>query len=101
MALDTRGHTTGQVSFGFPRGVWPALIGDAITLPGVFFVTPEWKYGFQAYFNMAGKTRRRLLDMAAQGKRKLLSYHWAYPGFGMAEVKDSALVHVLAVRHLI
>ena len=97
MALDTPGHTTGHVSFDFPGRGWLALVGDAIAVPGVFFAKPEWKFGFDAYFDMAGKTRRRLLDMAAQGKRKLLGYHWAYPGFGMAEVKDSAFVHVPAV----
>ena len=35
-----------------------------------------------------------LLDMASAGKKKLLGYHWPYPGIGMAEKKDGAYVYV-------
>ena len=97
MALDTPGHTPGHVSFDFAGGDGLVLVGDAITVPGVFFGNPEWKFGFDADADLAGKTRRSLLDMAVQGKRKLLGYHWVYPGLGMAEVKDSAFAYVPAM----
>lgn len=32
--------------------------------------------------------------MAASGKKKLMGYHWPYPGAAMAEPKDGAYVYV-------
>jgi hypothetical protein len=34
--------------------------------------------------------------MAASGKKKMLGYHWPYPGLAMAEAKDGAFVYVPA-----
>lgn len=96
-AIDTAGHTPGHVSFEFAGGDGLVLVGDAITVPQVFFANPEWTFGFDADIKLAGQTRRKLLDFAAQGKKRLLGYHWAYPGLGMAEAKDGAFVYVPAV----
>jgi glyoxylase-like metal-dependent hydrolase (beta-lactamase superfamily II) len=94
--IDTAGHTPGHVSFELagPEGL--IIIGDAIPLPSVFFTHPDWKFGFDADGAMAGKNRRALLDNAASGKKKMLGYHWVYPGLGMAEAKDNAFVYVPA-----
>jgi hypothetical protein len=70
------------------------LTGDAITVPKVFFAHPDWKFGFDADGEAAGKSRRMLLDMAVSGKKQLLGYHWAYPGIGRAEAKDGAFAYV-------
>jgi glyoxylase-like metal-dependent hydrolase (beta-lactamase superfamily II) len=94
--IDTAGHTPGHVSLELAGGDGLIVTGDAITLPQVFFAHPEWKFGFDADGDMAGKARRKLLDMAASGKKQLLGYHWAYPGLGRAEAKDSAFVYVPA-----
>lgn len=93
-AIDTAGHTPGHVSFEFAGGDGLVLLGDAITVPQVFFANPEWTFGFDADPGMASKTRRRVLDDAARGKKRLLGYHWAYPGLGAAEAKDGAFVYV-------
>ena len=92
--IDTAGHTPGHVSFELAGGDGLVLTGDAITVPTVFFAHPEWKFGFDADGELAGKNRRALLQNAASGKKQLLGYHWPYPGLGMAEAKDNAFVYV-------
>ncbi len=92
--IDTAGHTPGHVSFELAGGDGLILTGDAITVPAVFFAHPEWKFGFDADGELAGKNRRMLLDMVAAGKKQMLGYHWPFPGLGRAEVKDGAFVYV-------
>lgn len=94
--LDTAGHTPGHVSFELAGGDGVIITADAITNPQVFFPHPDWKFGFDADHAMAAANRKKLLDMAAAGKKKLLGYHWPYPGIGMAEAKDGAYVYVPA-----
>jgi glyoxylase-like metal-dependent hydrolase (beta-lactamase superfamily II) len=96
MALDTAGHTPGHVSFEMAGGDGLILTGDCITAALVFFAHPEWKFGFDADQDMAIAARKKLLDMAATGKKKMLGYHWPYPGLAMAEAKDGAFVYVPA-----
>jgi len=92
--LDTAGHTPGHVSFELAGGEGLIIPADAITNPFVFFAHPDWKFGFDADHDTAIANRKKLLDMAATGKKKLLGYHWPYPGLGMAEAKDGAYVYV-------
>jgi glyoxylase-like metal-dependent hydrolase (beta-lactamase superfamily II) len=94
MALDTSGHTPGHVSFELAGGDGLIVTGDAITNPMVFFAHPDWKFAFDADHNTAIANRKKLLDMASAGKKKLLGYHWPYPGIGMAEKKDGAYTYV-------
>ncbi len=92
--IDTAGHTPGHVSFELAGGDGLVITGDAITNPAVFFAHPDWKFGFDADGATASASRKKLLDMAASGKKKMLGYHWPYPGLGMAEAKDGAYVYV-------
>jgi glyoxylase-like metal-dependent hydrolase (beta-lactamase superfamily II) len=94
--LDTVGHTPGHVSFELAGGDGLIITGDAITNPLVFFPHPEWKFGFDADHDKAIANRKKLLDMASAGKKKLLGYHWPYPGLGLAEAKDGAYTYVPA-----
>ena len=94
MTLDTSGHTPGHVSFELAGGDGLIVTGDAITNPMVFFAHPDWKFGFDADHTTAIANRKKLLDMASAGKKKLLGYHWPYPGIGMAEKKDGAYMYV-------
>jgi glyoxylase-like metal-dependent hydrolase (beta-lactamase superfamily II) len=91
--LDTAGHSPGHVSFELAGGDGLIIAGDAITNP-LFFQHPDWKFNFDADHTAAVAVRKKLLDMAATGKKKLLGYHWPYPGLGMAEAKDGAYVYV-------
>lgn len=92
--IDTAGHTPGHVSFELAGGDGLIITADAITNPLVFFPHPDWKFGFDADHATAAANRKKLLDMASTGKKKLLGYHWPYPGIGMAEAKDGAYVYV-------
>ena len=92
--LDTAGHTPGHVSFEMAGGDGMIVVADVITNPFVFFAHPEWKFGFDADSDKAVAARKKLLDMASAGKKKLLGYHWPYPGIGMAEVKNGAYTYV-------
>ena len=94
--LDTAGHTPGHVSFELAGGDGLIITADAIINPLVFFPHPDWKFGFDADHDTAIANRKKLLDMASAGKKKLLGYHWPYPGLGMAEAKDGAYVYVPA-----
>jgi glyoxylase-like metal-dependent hydrolase (beta-lactamase superfamily II) len=93
-AIDTAGHTPGHVSFEIAGGDGLIVTGDALTNPFVFFTHPDWKFGFDADGDAAIASRKKMLDMAATGKKKLLGFHWPYPGLGMAEAKDGAYVYV-------
>jgi len=88
--LDTPGHTPGHVSFEVPGGEGLIVMGDVITVPGVYFPHPEWKFGFDAISDLAVETRKKTLDRAAADKIKLLGYHWVYPGIGYAERSGAA-----------
>ena len=94
MALDTAGHTPGHISFELAGGDGMIVTGDAITNPMVYFAHPDWKFNFDSDHATAIANRKKLLDMASAGKKKLLGYHWPYPGIGMAEKKDGAYVYV-------
>ena len=89
-SIDTAGHTPGHVSFELAGGDGMIITGDAITNAAVFFPHPDWKFSFDTDHAAASAARKKLLDMAATGKKKLLGYHWPYPGIGMAEAKDGA-----------
>ena len=92
--IDTSGHTPGHVSFELAGGDGLIVTADAITNPFVFFAHPDWKFAFDADHDKAAASRKMLLDMASAGKKKLLGYHWPYPGIGMAEARDGAYVYV-------
>jgi glyoxylase-like metal-dependent hydrolase (beta-lactamase superfamily II) len=92
--LNTAGHTPGHVSFELAGGDGLIVLGDAFPNPNVFFAHPDWKFAFDADHDGATATRKTILDMASAGKKKLLGYHWPYPGIGMAEKKDGAYVYV-------
>ena len=52
--------------------------------------------GFDADPETAISTRKALIDRAATDKIKLIGFHYAYPGVGFAEKKDSAYAFVKA-----
>lgn len=92
--IDTPGHTPGHVSFDVPGGL--IIVGDVINNPAVGFEHPEWHFGFDSNPEQAVATRTALLDRAATDGIKLLGFHWAYPGIGHAERKDTAYRYVPA-----
>jgi glyoxylase-like metal-dependent hydrolase (beta-lactamase superfamily II) len=92
--LDTAGHTPGHVSFELAGGDGLIVLGDVFPNPNVYFAHPEWQFAYDADHDKATAARKTILDMASAGKKKLLGYHWPYPGIGTAEKKDSGYVYV-------
>lgn len=95
--IDTPGHTPGHISVELAGGRDNLIItGDACTSDVIFFAHPQWHFGFDTDEELALKNRLSLLDRAANGKIKLLGYHWTYPGVGYAERKGEAYRFVAA-----
>ena len=84
-AIDTPGHTPGHVSFELAGDDGLIITGDAIVNPAVFFAHPEWKFGFDSDPDLAIKSRKMVLEMAATSKKQVLGFHWPYPGVGHVE----------------
>jgi glyoxylase-like metal-dependent hydrolase (beta-lactamase superfamily II) len=82
-AIQSDGHTVGHTSFVIASGNKTLLVvGDASNDPRIFAKRPDWHFGFDADKDMAVKTRRRLLDMAAADKMQVSFYHAAFPSTG-------------------
>jgi glyoxylase-like metal-dependent hydrolase (beta-lactamase superfamily II) len=94
--VDTAGHTPGHVSFEMSGGDGLLITGDAIPNPMVFCPHPDWTFSFDADKALAVTSRKKLLDMAATGKKQMIGYHWPFPGLGRVEAKDGAYVYAPA-----
>ncbi|MCW6511716.1 MBL fold metallo-hydrolase [Lichenifustis flavocetrariae] len=84
-ALDTPGHTPGHLSFELAGGDGLLIAVDVANNEVVSFEHPDWRFGYDTIPELGVRTRRRLLDRAANERTKLLGYHWGYPGLGFAE----------------
>ncbi|HET7717737.1 MAG TPA: MBL fold metallo-hydrolase [Bauldia sp.] len=92
--LDTAGHTPGHVSFEIAGGDGLILVADAIVFPTISFEHPAWRFAMDSIQDLAAASRVRLLDQAASEKKRLVGYHWPYPGIGYAEKAGSAYRYV-------
>jgi glyoxylase-like metal-dependent hydrolase (beta-lactamase superfamily II) len=89
--VETSGHTPGHISILVRSGTDQLLIGgDAISNPIVSFAKPDWKWGPDIDSDRGAATRKRLLDMLATDRIRLLGYHLPWPGHGYVEIKDLA-----------
>jgi glyoxylase-like metal-dependent hydrolase (beta-lactamase superfamily II) len=95
-ALDTAGHTPGHLSLELAGREGLLITADVATHEIISFEHPEWKFGYDTIPDLAIKNRIRFIDRAATEKRKLLGYHWAYPGVGYAERSGTAYRFVSA-----
>ena len=94
LVLDTPGHTPGHVSFELAGGDGMIVTGDTIPHTTVYFAKPDWKFAFDTDHAMAAASRKALLDQSATAKKKLIGFHWTYPGIGHVEKKDGAYLFV-------
>jgi glyoxylase-like metal-dependent hydrolase (beta-lactamase superfamily II) len=91
VAIDTAGHTPGHISVLVTSGAEKMLItADAIQNAHVSLAHPDWHPRADMDGDRAAQSRRRLLDMAATDKLRVLSYHIPFPGLGRVERKGSA-----------
>lgn len=91
MALDTRGHTPGHVSFDVAVGAETVtVLGDALTHPVFSFRYPDWAGGFDQEPERAIATRKRLLDKSASDRGRIVGYHLPAGGMGRVERAGAA-----------
>ena len=82
-AIDARGHSPGHAGFAVVSGDSKLLvIGDATIIPAIFVRNPEWHFSADMDPPTAVANRRRLLEMAASERMRVVGYHFPFPAVG-------------------
>ena len=90
-SLDTPGHTSGHISILIEsEGESLLATADTMTHPYISFEHPGWWPRTDLDSEMAEKSRRKILDMAAADKHLTLVYHVSFPGLGYVARAGSA-----------
>lgn len=97
-ALDTAGHTAGHIAIEIVAGNEAlVVVGDALAHPLIAFAHPDWRPAADHHdADRAVATRKRLLDLLATERSRLIGYHLPFPGVGWVERKGSAYLYVPA-----
>lgn len=83
VAIPTPGHTPGHMSVAIEsEGETLLVTADALTHPFISFAHPGWWPRTDIDPEMAEKSRRAMMEMAADGKHLTLVYHISFPGLG-------------------
>ena len=81
--IDSFGHTLAHQSVMIEQGGEKLLItGDAVHHWPITFEHPDWTPSVDMEPEVAIKTRKRLMNMAADEKLTVVGYHMPYPGIG-------------------
>lgn len=81
--IPTPGHTPGHVSVIVESKSDKLLItGDAVNHAHISFEHPEWYPGVDMQPELAEKSRRELLELAASEAMLVAGYHLPFPGLG-------------------
>ena len=77
------GHTPGHTAFLIGNGADRLLhIVDTAHHSVLLLAHPNWSVGFDADSTRAIATRRRVFAEAAQGRTRVMGYHFPFPGIG-------------------
>ncbi len=88
--IPTPGHTPGHVSVLIKSGEAEAVItGDAIHTTAQCW-HPEWHFKFDTNGERAAESRRKLLEMVSDTKRKVIGSHFALPSLGFVKSSGDA-----------
>jgi glyoxylase-like metal-dependent hydrolase (beta-lactamase superfamily II) len=91
VAVDTTGHTPGHISLLISSGSDKLVISaDAFQNAHISCAHPDWHPRADMDGDQAAKSRRKLLDMAATDRLRVLCYHIPFPGLGRVEREGSA-----------
>ncbi|WP_342361675.1 MBL fold metallo-hydrolase [Terrarubrum flagellatum] len=97
-AIQSEGHTPGHTSFMISSGNGKLLVmSDVVNLPSLFVRHPDWHAVFDMNGDIAAKTRKKMLDMAATEKTQVVFYHAPFPAAGYIEKSGSSYEFVPAV----
>ena len=81
--LAAPGHTVGHSIFMVTsNGKSFAFLGDLTHHPILLLEKPRMQFSYDTDPKQAAETRVKLLDMIATNKIPVMSYHFAWPGFG-------------------
>jgi glyoxylase-like metal-dependent hydrolase (beta-lactamase superfamily II) len=82
-ALSAPGHTFGHHMFMIQSGGKSfAFLGDLAHHQVLLFEKPRMEFAYDSDPKMAAATRVKMLDMLAANKIAVMSYHFAWPGYG-------------------
>jgi glyoxylase-like metal-dependent hydrolase (beta-lactamase superfamily II) len=82
-AIAAPGHTVGHTIFTVSSaGKSFVFLGDLSHHPVLLLEKPRMEFSFDSDPKQAAATRVKLLDMIATNKLPVMSYHYAWPGFG-------------------
>lgn len=83
VSIPTPGHTPGHISLAIEsKGQILLVSADSVTHPFISFAHPDWWPRTDIDSEMAEKSRRAILEMAAAEKHMTLVYHVSFPGLG-------------------
>ncbi len=82
-AIAAPGHTVGHTIFMISSGGKSfAFLGDLTHHPILLLEKPRMEFSYDSDPKQAAASRVKLLDMIASNKIPIMSYHFAWPGFG-------------------
>src|SRR5690349_7838606 len=82
-AIAAPGHTVGHTIFTVSSaGKSFVFLGDLSHHPVLLLEKPRMEFSYDSDPKQAAATRVKLLDMIATNKLPVMSYHYAWPGFG-------------------
>lgn len=98
VSIPTPGHTPGHMSLVIESNGKSLLVSaDSVTHPFISFAHPGWRPRTDIDPEMAEKSRREILEMAAAEKHMTLVYHVSFPGLGHVARDGSAYRWVPAI----
>lgn len=90
-AIQADGHTPGHTAYMVSSGGGKLLVMSDVTNNPLLFVRhPNWHAVFDMNGEIAEKTRRKMLDMAATEKTQVAFYHAPFPATGFIEKSGSS-----------
>ncbi len=84
------GHTPGNMVVSVRSGGEELLHLIDVVLHPLHMERPDWNLLLDNEYVPAAQTRRRLLEMAADGHILVMGYHFDFPGLGYVEKKGAA-----------
>jgi glyoxylase-like metal-dependent hydrolase (beta-lactamase superfamily II) len=94
-AVPAPGHTPGHSAFEIGSGADRLLyIGDSAHHFVVSVQKPDWKVAFDVDASLAQRSRRALLQRAANENLRLYAVHFPYPGLGRVKLSGDGFIWV-------
>lgn len=94
-AVPVNGHTAGHSAYDIASGDQHLLyIGDTAHHYVISVQRPEWTIQYDGDAPLAQTSRRALLQRAADGKLRLYSVHFPFPGLGQVKAEGEGFVWV-------